>query len=202
MTEVALTVSIGAHAEPDSEEPSPSWLIDAEKEQTSVPAVRVEEQDGSDDPVRAYLREIGIVPLLSWEGERRLARKMEEGSFLADLQSELRGSQNGHHPASYSPEMLQDETAAIEFVKGLAVDSRAEAVAIFQHLYSRFCALFPYLGKLFPSDSTEEGILGSVQQLGNLVVSDPERVRLVAEEMESIPPSPIAPSWSCPSSAA
>ena len=35
-----------------------------------------------DDPVRMYLREIGRVFLLTAEDERRLARKMEEGTYL------------------------------------------------------------------------------------------------------------------------
>ncbi|MHB0871691.1 MAG: RNA polymerase sigma factor RpoD [Chloroflexota bacterium] len=179
-------MSTADQVEPEGEEPSPSWLLDAEKDHVVDRAVQIDDHEGLDDPVRMYLHEIGVVPLLSWEGEKQLARKMEELSFLGGVQRELRASQNGHG-ADDSPAALQDETAAIESVNELAVDSTGEAVAIFQHLYRRFCELFPYLDRMFPSDSTPEGILGGVQQLGGLVVIDPERVRGIAQEMDVDP---------------
>ena len=187
MAETAPTVPIADQVEPDSEEPSPSWLIDAEKEQIADTAVRMDDHEGLDDPVRAYLREIGVVPLLSREGERRLARKIEEGSFLRRVQRELRENQNGYRSGDGSPAVLGDEVAKIGSVEELVADSSAEAVAVFRHMYRRFCELFPYLDSLFPSDSTVEGILGSVQQLAALVATDPEAVRLVAQEMEVDP---------------
>jgi RNA polymerase primary sigma factor len=54
--------------------------LDAEKE-----AVPLEEQDGVDDPVRMYLREIGKVHLLSGSDEKRIARQMEEAKHLASI---------------------------------------------------------------------------------------------------------------------
>jgi len=50
---------------------------------TSVPSRT--EGDGFEDHVRMYLREIGTVPLLTWDGEKRLARAMEAGNFLQDV---------------------------------------------------------------------------------------------------------------------
>jgi len=44
--------------------------------------VALEEQEGIDDPVRMYLREIGKVYLLSAEDEKHLARQMEEGKHI------------------------------------------------------------------------------------------------------------------------
>ncbi|HEX9017396.1 MAG TPA: sigma-70 factor domain-containing protein, partial [Chloroflexota bacterium] len=64
------------------EGPPPSWLTDMEAEPEVEVAVRVDEHEGLEDHVRLYLREIGTVPLLSWDGEKRLARKMEEGTYL------------------------------------------------------------------------------------------------------------------------
>jgi RNA polymerase primary sigma factor len=52
--------------------------LDVEKE-----AIPLEEQEGVDDPVRMYLREIGKVHLLSGSDEKRIARQMEEAKHLA-----------------------------------------------------------------------------------------------------------------------
>jgi len=51
--------------------------------------VRPEDTEGLEDHVRMYLREIGLVPLLSWDGEKRLARRMEEGVYLERLAREV-----------------------------------------------------------------------------------------------------------------
>jgi len=45
-------------------------------------ALDLETQEGIDDPVRMYLREIGRVYLLTAADEKRLARQMEEAKFL------------------------------------------------------------------------------------------------------------------------
>ena len=55
-----------------------------EVETPVAPPTRVEAGDGSEDHVRMYLREIGTVPLLTWDGEKRLARAMEAGTYLQD----------------------------------------------------------------------------------------------------------------------
>src|SRR5512140_253121 len=52
---------------------------EAEAEKEAVP---LEEQEGVDDPVRMYLREIGKVYLLSGADEKRLARQMEEAKHI------------------------------------------------------------------------------------------------------------------------
>ncbi len=58
-------------------------------EQTEAEAdLELETQEGIDDPVRMYLREIGRVYLLTAADEKRLARQMEEGQYLEQL-SEL-----------------------------------------------------------------------------------------------------------------
>jgi RNA polymerase primary sigma factor len=48
-----------------------------------------EEGEGIDDPVRMYLREIGRVFLLSASDEKFLARQMEEGNWIHDIEEEL-----------------------------------------------------------------------------------------------------------------
>src|SRR4029450_7934879 len=42
----------------------------------------IELEEGIDDPVRMYLREIGKVSLLTADDEKKLARSMEEGDFI------------------------------------------------------------------------------------------------------------------------
>ena len=55
-----------------------------EIEPPTVVPTRSETGDGYEDHVRMYLREIGTVHLLTWDGEKRLARAMEAGSYLQD----------------------------------------------------------------------------------------------------------------------
>ncbi len=57
-----------------------------EEEEAEVEAVPLEDQEGIDDPVRMYLREIGKVFLLSADDEKRLARQMEEGKHVERLE--------------------------------------------------------------------------------------------------------------------
>jgi len=55
---------------------------DIEEDELEKEAVPLEEQEGIDDPVRMYLREIGKVYLLSGADEKRLARQMEEAKHI------------------------------------------------------------------------------------------------------------------------
>ena len=52
----------------------------------SATAVPLEDQEGIDDPVRMYLREIGKVFLLSAADEKHLARQMEEGQHIEAIE--------------------------------------------------------------------------------------------------------------------
>jgi RNA polymerase primary sigma factor len=55
---------------------------DIQQEELEKEPVPLEEQEGIDDPVRMYLREIGKVYLLSGADEKRLARQMEEAKHI------------------------------------------------------------------------------------------------------------------------
>ncbi|MEE8370439.1 MAG: sigma-70 factor domain-containing protein, partial [Dehalococcoidia bacterium] len=65
--------------------------------QTEPQSVALEElEEGIDDPVRMYLREIGKVRLLTAQDEKRLARAMEDGDYIHRLENrhfEERGRQ-------------------------------------------------------------------------------------------------------------
>src|SRR5439155_22971769 len=55
---------------------------EAEDEELGKESVPLEEQEGVDEPVRMYLREIGKVFLLSGADKKRLARAMEEAKHV------------------------------------------------------------------------------------------------------------------------
>ena len=57
-----------------------------DEEQAEVATAALEDQEGIDDPVRMYLREIGKVYLLSAADEKRLARQMEECQHIEAIE--------------------------------------------------------------------------------------------------------------------
>jgi RNA polymerase primary sigma factor len=75
-----------------------SQEADEEREaaQTGVP---LEDQEGIDDPVRMYLREIGKVFLLSAADEKHLARQMEEGQHIEAIEDMWR-AEHGTDPTA------------------------------------------------------------------------------------------------------
>jgi len=65
----------------------PAVKVEEEEEpERELEAVALEDQEGIDDPVRMYLREIGKVYLLSAEDEKRLARQMEETKHVERIE--------------------------------------------------------------------------------------------------------------------
>ena len=86
------------------EEPTPTDLQAVEEvEVQAVP--EIEDHEIVDDSVRMYLREIGRVPLLTWEGEKHLAMQMEAGKTLEDIRQRLERSLNREPTAA---EILRD----------------------------------------------------------------------------------------------
>jgi RNA polymerase primary sigma factor len=67
-------------------EPDIKLSQDAEEERDATTGVPLEDQEGIDDPVRMYLREIGKVFLLSAADEKHLARQMEEGQHIEAIE--------------------------------------------------------------------------------------------------------------------
>ena len=61
----------------------------ARRARSGTVRMAAEEGEGIDDPVRMYLREIGRVFLLSASDEKFLARQMEEGNWIHDIEEEL-----------------------------------------------------------------------------------------------------------------
>jgi RNA polymerase primary sigma factor len=102
-------------------EPEVAKLEEEEPEKGVEPNVDLEDQEGIDDPVRMYLREIGKVSLLTAADEKRLARQMEEGKHLQRLEKHWQGLQG------QPPTAVEVMVALLEEMQQLA--SVREAVA-------------------------------------------------------------------------
>jgi RNA polymerase primary sigma factor len=77
----------------------PAVKVEEEEEpERELEAVALEDQEGIDDPVRMYLREIGKVYLLSAEDEKRLARQMEETKHIERIEKRW-AEEHGRPPA-------------------------------------------------------------------------------------------------------
>jgi len=93
---------------------------DADDERESATAVPLEDQEGIDDPVRMYLREIGKVFLLSAADEKHLARQMEEGQHIEAIE-EAWVDANGTAPTAVETALwLFNQIAELEQVLDLA----------------------------------------------------------------------------------
>ncbi|MBF6601058.1 MAG: RNA polymerase sigma factor RpoD [Dehalococcoidia bacterium] len=98
---LADTVAVldAAHAGTNGATEIDAWIGDAagkaesEDGEPEKPAA-LEEQEGVDDPVRMYLREIGKVVLLSGADEKRLARYMEEAKHIEAIEKRWLGETN------------------------------------------------------------------------------------------------------------
>jgi RNA polymerase primary sigma factor len=121
-------------------------LLDAEPE--IEPAGRAGDIEGLEDHIRVYLREIGRVSLLKWEDEKRLARAMEEGACLDELQAEL-----------------ERERAR-----------SVEATEILTRAYERWFEHYRFIACLFPpADHTAPALQETYYRLGQLVDLSDER---------------------------
>ena len=83
-----------------------------EREATQSGAVPLEDQEGIDDPVRMYLREIGKVFLLSAADEKHLARQMEEGQHIEQIEDAWR-DEKGSEP-KYIELRIKDSQAKLQ----------------------------------------------------------------------------------------
>jgi Sigma-70 factor, region 1.2 len=117
---------------------------------------RPEDTEGLEDHVRMYLREIGLVPLLSWDGEKRLARRMEEGIYLERLAREVQQP-----------------------------DSEATALEVMAELERRFEAHFNLLGHWFPTlETTVSGFRTAMTTLGDTAEISVDRCQELASRSE------------------
>jgi RNA polymerase primary sigma factor len=104
-----LGADVAVEPEVWESEVEPTALIEEEVE--AVPLEELEE--GIEDPVRMYLREIGKVPLLSADDEKRLARQMEEGKHLEGLIKAFQKVTGRQPDAAEIARMLFEELAEL-----------------------------------------------------------------------------------------
>jgi RNA polymerase primary sigma factor len=142
--------------------PQPAALAElevAEEIEPPAPTSTRTEGDSFEDHVRMYLREIGTVPLLTWEGEKRLARAMEAGTYL---QAKIR--------------------PGAEAAGGVSVR------ALYRECYQRLRAVYRFALADASVDSTEAveptQVLWRSSRLADI---DPEHLRLVAQLAEALP---------------
>jgi RNA polymerase primary sigma factor len=129
-----------------------------EREPVSEVIVRPDDVEGLEDHVRMYLREIGTVPLLSWDGEKRLARQMEDGLFVDRLYRHLQ-----------------------------LANGEATAVEVFEEAYCRFTQGAGLLFEYFPAvESSRLSIEECLDRMGGMDEVDQEVTqRLASAEGES-----------------
>ncbi len=92
-----------------------------EEREAATSGIPLEDQEGIDDPVRMYLREIGKVFLLSAADEKLLARQMEEGQHIEAIE-EAWVQQHGAEPTAVETALtLFEQLNQLQPVLDLAV---------------------------------------------------------------------------------
>jgi RNA polymerase primary sigma factor len=134
-----------------------------ETEQVAESMPRPDDIEGLEDHVRMYLREIGLVPLLTWDGEKRHARRMEEGVYLERLARDV-----------------QDELDRF--------DRDAAALEVMGELERRFEARFPMLATWFPDlEPTLDSYRAAIMTFGETDEISVERCQEIATNIGSTP---------------
>ena len=106
------------------EAPTKEELEEEESEITpsdlTLPLEQLEEPGVVDDPVRMYLHEIGRVPLLSANDEKRLAQQMEHGKRITDVKTYCR-KEFGREPTATEIVqcMMTEISQTAPFINGL-----------------------------------------------------------------------------------
>ena len=103
-------------------EPDIKQTEEAEEEREAAQsAVALEDQEGIDDPVRMYLREIGKVFLLSAADEKHLARQMEEGQHIEQIKDTWREERDTNPTAVEVALTLFQQLSTLQPVLDLAI---------------------------------------------------------------------------------
>ena len=139
-----------------STEPGMPWLEAAEPD-LPAPPPRLDDQDGLEDHVRLYLREIGLVHLLSWEEEKRLSREIEDSDYLERV-----------------AELLQESTSR-----------PPSAVDVFVEAYERFLGLYAFLPSVVSVEPND--LAGAFRAMGEIGDLDLLKLESLASEFDVDP---------------
>jgi RNA polymerase primary sigma factor len=131
--------------------------VDVSEPDLPAPPTRPDDQEGLEDHVRLYLREIGLVHLLSWEEEKRLSREIEDSNYLERV-----------------AELLQESTAR-----------SPSAVDVFVEAYERFRGLYEFLPAVVPVEP--DGMAGAFRAMGEIGDLDPLLLESLASEFNVDP---------------
>ena len=97
-SDISGGAATATRADDDKDEKESDEAEEEEEEEEAV-ALLTDESEGIDDPVRMYLREIGKVYLLTADDEKHLARQMEEGIWLREIEQAYVDAY-GHPPSA------------------------------------------------------------------------------------------------------
>ena len=129
-------------------------MVRGSRTRSSSPPTRLDEQEGLEDHVRLYLREIGLVHLLTWDEEKRLSRQIEDSNYLERL-----------------VELIQ----VTSFGKPSAVD-------VFVEAYERFQSLYLFLPRAISFDPND--LASAFQSMGEIGDMDPIQLEALAAELD------------------
>jgi len=120
-----------------------AWAREAEALEEEHERELEELEEGVDDPVRMYLREIGKVALLTADDEKFLARQMEEAGYIAGLQRRFREARGRQPTAAETVVAILEDLATLEPVRQvvareLGLDGLS-LPELFQHPTFRAC---------------------------------------------------------------
>ena len=162
--------------------------------------VAEDQSEGLEDHVRMYLREIGLVPLLSWDGEKRLARQMENGAYLERLVRALivAGSTHAasnmaavHVGIAITPDGAVVEAAIIDsaLVDPVVADAqRPSAGEIVAEMARRYAAQLPLLAQWSPDfRPTLAGHQAAVGHLSEAAEVSADRCQELADRLDRTP---------------
>ena len=124
--------------------------------------IELDTQEGIDDPVRMYLREIGRVYLLTAADEKRLARKMEEAKFIRGLEESWRLLHGTTPPAAWITASLvqqihQGEKSLLALATDLEVPQNLAFAELLEH---------PQMRSAFDNEMTTETLGRLAEAIG------------------------------------
>ncbi len=94
-----------------------AWAREAEALEEEQERELEELEEGVDDPVRMYLREIGKVALLTADDEKFLARQMEEARYIEELQRRFEKAHGRRPSAAETVVAILEDLATLEPVR-------------------------------------------------------------------------------------